>query len=202
VPAGIGEKVLLFQFLLFAGLLAYGARIFTSRVARSRWVRLAGYVLNSLAKLRGRRQWFEDRVRRRVEEVTDQAVHALSALGWRLVWPLLFNSVGLVLRFAALYCAFRACGYVVDPAIMVAGFIIGTFWAFLVQIPGQLGAMEGATSAVFTAFGIPFEIAFAACVLYRLCYSLLPFLLSFVFLPRLAGRTLSSFVRDGTSGED
>jgi uncharacterized protein (TIRG00374 family) len=159
-------------------------------------VRLAGYVLNSLARLRGRRQWFEDRVRRRVEDVTDQAVRAVHGLGWRLLWPLLFDGAGLMFRFAALYCAFRACGFAVDPVVMVAGFIIGTFWAFLVQIPGQLGAMEGATSAVFTAFGIPFEIAFAACVLYRLAYTLLPFLLSFLFLPRLAARTLSSFFRE------
>ncbi|MCF8086324.1 MAG: flippase-like domain-containing protein [Desulfohalobiaceae bacterium] len=198
VPQGIGGKVILFQFLLFAGLLAYALRIFSSSAARNRWVRLAGFLLNTLARLRGREQWFGDPRRRRVEGVMDQAIQAMRSLGWRLIWAFLLDCVGLALRFAALYCAFLACGYSVDPAIMVAGFIIGTFWAFFVQIPGQMGVMEGAVSAVYTTFGIPFEIALIACVLYRLTYSLLPFLVGLVSLPRLTRRTLSSFLRDGS----
>jgi len=192
VPEGIGGTVLVFQFILFAALLAYAARIFTSPVARNRWVRLAGFFLNILARLRGRDRWFGDRARQRVEGIMDQATRAMFDLGWRILWPFLLDSVGLVLRFGALYCAFRACGYAIDPGIMVAGFIIGTFWAFLVQIPGQLGVMEGAVTAVFVAFAIPFEVALAACVLYRLTYTLFPFLMGFFFLPSLTSRGLSS----------
>jgi len=195
VPEGIGGDMLLIQFLLFSGLLAYAARIFTSAAARRRWVRLAGFVLNTLARLRGRERWFGDPRRRRVEEIMDQAVRVIRGLGWRLPWAFLLDCVGLGFRFAALYCAFLACGYAIDPAIMVAGFIIGTFWAFFVQIPGQMGVMEGAVSGVFTTFGISFEIALAACVLYRLTYTLLPFLVGCVFLPRLARRAFSTFLR-------
>ena len=200
VPQGIGEKVILAQFLLFAGLLAYAVRLFSSSVARDRWVRLAGFCLNALARIRGRDPWFGERVKQRVEGIINQAIRAMHTLGWRLLWPFLLDAAGVLLRLGTLYCVFRACGYVVDPGIMVAGFIIGTFWAFFVQIPGQLGAMEGAVSAAFTAFGVPFEIAFAACVLYRLTYTLLPFLLGFVLLPRLARHALSSLRRGEQSG--
>ena len=199
VPEGIGGNVLLFQFILFTGLLAYAIRIFSSSAARNRWVRLAGYCLNTLAAIRGRERWFDAEVQHRVERIMDGAIEAMYTLGWRIFRAFLLDGAGLGLRFATLYCAFRACGYTIDPAIMIAGFIIGTFWAFFVQIPGQMGVMEGAVSGVFTTFGIPFEVALAACVLYRITYSLFPFLVGFVFLPRLAHQTLSSFLHGGTA---
>lgn len=199
IPEGIGGNVLLFQFILFTLLLVYAVRIFSSSSARNRWVRLAGYCLNSLAAIRGRERWFDARVQHRVERIMDGAIEALYTLGWRLFRAFLVDCAGLMLRFATLYCAFRACGSSIDPAVMIAGFIIGTFWAFFVQIPGQMGVMEGAVSGVFTTFGIPFEVALAACVLYRITYSLFPFLVGFVFLPRLARQTLSSFLHGDPS---
>jgi uncharacterized protein (TIRG00374 family) len=196
VPDGIGGDVILFQFLLFAGLLAYAVRIFSSAAARNRWIRLAGFLLNTVARVRGREQWFGSQRRQRVEEIVERAIGTMRRLGWRLPLAFLLDGLGLGLRFTTLYCAFLACGYAIEPGIMVAGFIIGTFWAFFVQIPGQMGVMEGAVSGVFTTFGIPFEVALIACVLYRLTYSLLPFLVGLVALPRLARRTLSSLFRD------
>jgi uncharacterized membrane protein YbhN (UPF0104 family) len=195
IPEGIGRNVVLFQFCLFATLLAYAVRIFLSPAARSRWVRVAGFAMNCAARLRGRAQSFGSDTRKGVENVLDRAVGAMFANGWRTLWTLLWELAGMGLRFAALYAGFRACGYAVDPPVMVAGFIIGTFWAVFVQLPGQLGVMEGAVSATYTAFGIPFEVALGACVLYRLMYSLIPFLLGFLFLPRPAAQTLSAFLK-------
>ncbi|MCF8029347.1 MAG: flippase-like domain-containing protein [Desulfohalobiaceae bacterium] len=193
VPEGIGGDVIIFQCFLFAALLAYALRIFLSPAARGRWVRLVGFCLNSVAAFRGKEQILGKEARQDIQEIIDGSIRAIFALGWRTVWPFLLEFAGMGLRFGALYSGFLACGYAVDPAIMVVGFIFGTFWAFFVQLPGQLGVMEGAVSATYTAFGIPFEFALAACILYRLTYTLIPFLIGFLFLPRLTWSTLSAF---------
>lgn len=195
IPEGIGRNVVIFQCCLFGLLLAYGVRVFFSATARNRWVRLVGFGLNSLSKLRGKGQILEKRSQQRVEDILNRAVKAMMANRWRILWPIAFEFIGMGLRLMTLYAGFRACSYVIDPAIMVAGFIIGTFWVFFVQLPGQLGFMEGAVSATYTAFGLPFEIALGACVMYRLTYSLIPFLVGFLFLPRLASQTLSTFFK-------
>jgi hypothetical protein len=131
---GIGRNVVIVQCCLFVVLLAYGVRIFFSASARNRWVRVVGFGLNSLARLRGTDHVFEKKSRERIEEVLNRAVQAVLANTWRMIWPLVFEFSGMGLRLITLYAGFRACSYVVQPAIMIAGFIIGTCWIVYLQV--------------------------------------------------------------------
>jgi uncharacterized protein (TIRG00374 family) len=81
----------------------------------------------------------------------------------------------------ALWFCFRAFGVTLSPGQLVSGFVIGTVAGVASLFPGGLGIQEASMVGVFALFGIPFEKAVLASILYRVVYSIVPYLVSLGF---------------------
>jgi len=80
-----------------------------------------------------------------------------------------------------LYFAFRAVGVNIKAGLLIAGFAVGMATTLIPVLPGGLGAMELAMTAVFTGGGtIGWQSALTACLIYRFMYYIIPGLVSIV----------------------
>ena len=61
------------------------------------------------------------------------------------------------------------------------GFAVGQTVAIISMVPGGAGTMEGSMALIFSAFGIQFETALGAVLLYRVSFYIIPFLISLPF---------------------
>lgn len=101
----------------------------------------------------------------------------------RQMWaPLFYIIADWILTILILHTAFLTLRHPVNFGYVVVGFAVGIVLTFVTIIPGGLGVMEGSTAAMFASFGVPFETAVLAVLLFRLVYSLLPLLVSLFFL--------------------
>ena len=91
-----------------------------------------------------------------------------------------------------LYFAFRAVGVHISTGVLVAGFAVGMVTTLIPILPGGLGAMELAMTAVYSQMGIDWDAALMATLIYRVVYYLIPGIVSiFIYW----GLQLSSPVR-------
>lgn len=100
----------------------------------------------------------------------------------QMLAPLMYIIADWVFTILILYTAFYTLRDPVHLGYVVVGFAVGIVLTFVTVIPGGLGVMEGSTAAMFASFGVPFETAVLAVLLFRLTYSLMPLLVSLFFL--------------------
>jgi uncharacterized protein (TIRG00374 family) len=81
----------------------------------------------------------------------------------------------------ALWFCFRAFGATLSLGQLVSGFVIGTIAGVSSAFPGGLGIQEASMTGIFALFGIPFEKAVLAAILYRVVYSIVPYFVSLGF---------------------
>jgi len=81
----------------------------------------------------------------------------------------------------ALWFCFRAFDVTLSLGQLVSGFVIGTVAGVSSLFPGGLGIQEASMTGIFALFGIPFEKAVLAAILYRVVYSIVPYLVSLGF---------------------
>ena len=98
-----------------------------------------------------------------------------------------------------LYLSFRATGYHIEPAILIAGFSVGFFVSTLSFIPAGFGILEGTLAGFFHFLGVPLETALVAVMLFRVVYFFIPFLSCSVLFGRLVRQALRE--RTGDTGE-
>lgn len=80
-----------------------------------------------------------------------------------------------------LWFCFRAFDITLSIGELVSGFVIGTVAGVASLFPGGLGIQEASMTGIFTLFGVPFEKAVLASILYRVIYMIIPYLLSLGF---------------------
>ncbi len=85
---------------------------------------------------------------------------------------------------AALWFCIDAFGPHVSPGTLLAGFTIGLMAALISMIPGGLGVQEGSMAGILSLLGTSFEQAVLASILFRIIYTLLPYLVSLIFYGR------------------
>ena len=78
----------------------------------------------------------------------------------------------------ALWFCFWAFDITLSPGQAASGFVIGTVAGVASLLPGGLGIQEASMAGIFALFGIPFESAVLASILYRAVYSIAPYLVS------------------------
>jgi uncharacterized protein (TIRG00374 family) len=88
---------------------------------------------------------------------------------------------------AALWFCFRAFDVTLSLGQLISGFVTGTVAGQASLLPGGLGMQEASMSGIFALFGYAFETTVLASVLYRVVYSVVPYLVSLGFY-RLALR--------------
>jgi uncharacterized protein (TIRG00374 family) len=77
-----------------------------------------------------------------------------------------------------LWFCFRAFDITLSPGQSISGFVIGTVAGVASLFPGGLGIQEASMAGIFALFGISFEKAVLASILYRAVYSIAPYLIS------------------------
>ena len=77
-----------------------------------------------------------------------------------------------------LYFAFRAVGIHITAGVLVAGFAVGMVTTLIPILPGGLGAMELAMTAVYAQMGIDWDAALMATLIYRVVYYVIPGIIS------------------------
>jgi uncharacterized protein (TIRG00374 family) len=100
--------------------------------------------------------------------------------GWMLIIASLI-ALDWTFSAAALWFCFRAFDVTLSVGELVSGFVIGTMAGVASLFPGGLGIQEASMTGIFTLFGISFETAVVASVLYRVVYSIIPYVVSLGF---------------------
>jgi uncharacterized protein (TIRG00374 family) len=81
----------------------------------------------------------------------------------------------------ALWFCFRAFDVTLSVGQLISGFVIGTVAGVASMFPGGLGIQEASMTGIFALLGVSLEKAVVASILYRVVYSVIPYLVSLVF---------------------
>jgi glycosyltransferase 2 family protein len=118
-----------------------------------------------------------------------------------MVAPLVYIALDWVFTLLILHSSFIALRYPVSLSQVIVAFAVGMVASFASLIPGGLGVMEGSMAAIFAGFGVPYETAVLATLLFRIVYYVLPLLVSLFFLHGMfvAGRQVGRQLEQGES---
>ena len=86
--------------------------------------------------------------------------------------------VDWVFSATTLWFCFRAFDVTLSPGQLLSGFVIGTVAGVASLFPGGLGIQEVSMTGILALLGITLEKAVVAAVLYRVVYSIIPYLVS------------------------
>ena len=106
------------------------------------------------------------------------AMHAVRYRPAAMLLPLLLTVVDWMAVLAAFWLCLEAVGELVELRVLIAGFAVGMNVGVVSLMPGGVGVQEGAQAGVLALFGVPFQTALLAAVLFRVVYYLVPFLVS------------------------
>ena len=108
------------------------------------------------------------------EIIKKRPINLAIAIFWAL-----FNHITKIL---ALYFIFYSLGFHIKATTLLAGYIIGIVVLIVSPTPNGIGFVEGSMVIVFTALGVPKEIATTATLIYRGFAFWLPFFIGLFFL--------------------
>ncbi|WP_428897766.1 hypothetical protein Dip518_001559 [Parelusimicrobium proximum] len=117
----------------------------------------------------------------RFDSFTEQleiGIHAIHKKRKQLTKAIIYICMDWLFTMLVLYFAFRAVGIMISPAVLVTGFAIGMATTLIPILPGGLGAMELAMTAVYNRLGIGWDQALMACLIYRVLYYIIPGIVS------------------------
>jgi uncharacterized protein (TIRG00374 family) len=83
-----------------------------------------------------------------------------------------------VLTIGVLWTAFWVVNHPLPISIVVMGFGVGLLVQLMSFVPGGVGVMEGAMTAVFVSLKVPKETALLAVLIFRLTYQVVPLAMS------------------------
>ncbi|MDE2490975.1 MAG: flippase-like domain-containing protein [Elusimicrobia bacterium] len=96
----------------------------------------------------------------------------------RLTATILYTCLDWGCAMASLWLCFRAVGVRLPLGYLSVAFTLGQAATLIPILPGGLGAAEGTITALMASFGIDAGSALVAAMLFRLCYYIVPSLLS------------------------
>ncbi len=100
----------------------------------------------------------------------------------RLTATVLYTCLDWGFAMTAFGLCFRAVGVHLPPAALVAAFTAGQAATLIPVLPGGLGAAEGSIAALMAGMGVDAGASLVAALLFRLCYYVVPSLLSVLVL--------------------
>jgi uncharacterized protein (TIRG00374 family) len=119
-----------------------------------------------------------------VIELLDKFQDGFRSLVKKPLSLLLICSITVILYIfwvGVMYFSFFSINYSVKSGLLAIGFATGQIVGVLSMVPGGIGTLEGSSSLVYAALGIPFETALSALLVYRMTYNVIPFLFSLPF---------------------
>lgn len=107
----------------------------------------------------------------------DESVSLIVKNSRRLLQASAYAVADWILMFECLRTSFLAVHSNVGVDVMIIGFCVSLFIASVSIIPGGVGLMEGSMVSVFYYFGVQYEKALVAVILYRIFYYFIPFVI-------------------------
>jgi hypothetical protein len=178
VNAALGQATALFltvaAAVLFLMVILATGLIFRRKM-RKRVIRLLGKAARALF-----RRDVSDPLAR-FDATMDQGVQAMRQNPSAIVVIGGLVAIDWAFSALALWFCFRSFEITLSPGQLISGFVIGTVAGVASLFPGGLGIQEASMSGVFALFDIPFEKAVLASILYRVVYTIVPYLVSLGF---------------------
>lgn len=144
---------------------------------RARWVASAFHLLNRLIYSFSGGQIPHESFKR-FEEQLEGGIKIIKRCGMRLGPTVLYVCGDWLCTILILFFGFKAVGCHIGIGPLVSGFALGQVMVLIPLLPGGLGAMELTMTAAYSRFGVPWESALVACLIFRLAYYVIPALLS------------------------
>ncbi len=117
----------------------------------------------------------------RVETFLDEINEGFKTLIRKPCYLFLITGITIIDRIfwlGVIYFAFLTMSYPINIGLLIIGFSIGQIVGIISMVPGGFGTMEVSMALTYKALGIPFNIAFAAIIIYRLSFYIIPFIIS------------------------
>lgn len=130
--------------------------------------------INQLGRRRGRSEVLPAEKVLRGLETTLEALPSLMADRWRLAAVVGLAALLQVVDLGILYCLFQALGEGVTAGVLVAGFGLATLFSLVTFIPNGLGVFATSMAWVYASLGVPWAVATAVALLYRVITFWLP----------------------------
>lgn len=108
----------------------------------------------------------------------DEGIDLIHKKKKKLTWTIIYVCADWLFTILVLYFAFRAVGVHITAGVLVAGFAVGMVTTLIPLLPGGLGAMELAMTAVYAQMGMNWDAALMATLIYRVVYYILPGIVS------------------------
>lgn len=163
-----------FALVLFLAIILITGLIFNSRMRRR-----AVHLLTKAARTLFR--WDVSEPLGRFDTTMTLGVRALHEDPSSMVIIATLIVIDWAFSATALWFCFRAFGVTLAVGQLISGFVIGTVAGVASLFPGGLGIQEASMTGIFALFGIPLEKAVLASVLYRVVYSIVPYIVSLAF---------------------
>jgi len=141
----------------------------------------------------------------RFQHQLDQGLAFLLARKARMVSPTLWICFDWLLTGGVLWAAFHALDHPLPLGTVMVGFGVGIFAALIAFVPGGLGVMDASMTGAFVLLGAPKHKALLAVLMFRLCYQLIPLVISVglahaVFRKALRGEVAAAAEAAAASG--
>lgn len=117
----------------------------------------------------------------RFDATMDQGIQAMRKRPFSIVIIGCLVVLDWSFSVTALWFCFRALDLTPAVGQLVSGFVIGTVAGVSSVLPGGLGVQEASMTGIFVLYGIPVERAALVAVLFRVVYTIVPYLLSLGF---------------------
>jgi uncharacterized protein (TIRG00374 family) len=130
-----------------------------------------------LLALTGYHGHLADRARAAIDHLAD-GMELFAARPTAMVVPSAWIFLDWLFMIGVLYLGFLAVGYDVSPSVVIIAFSISIVLAVASFVPGGAGVLDGVLALSFDRMGVPVHDSLLPIFLYRLCYFLLPALLS------------------------
>ncbi len=82
--------------------------------------------------------------------------------------PLLYTSLMILFDLLTIYIVFLSFGQIINPGIVIAGYVIALITSLASVVTAGVGVYEAGMVATFVGLNIPFDIAFAVTIVYRI----------------------------------
>lgn len=140
---------------------------------RSAWARRIYHAVNHLLFFFSKREIPEETFNE-FESQLSAGIHTIHSRKYELPLVLGYVCLDWISNIFILNFAFRAVGVNMGSSKLIIGFAAGQLMTVIPLLPGGLGAMEAAMTAVYSQMGVSVGQALAATLIFRFLYYLVP----------------------------
>ncbi|MFA6435406.1 MAG: lysylphosphatidylglycerol synthase transmembrane domain-containing protein [Elusimicrobiales bacterium] len=147
--------------------------VFFHHELRSSWSRKLYHAVNHLLFFFSKKEIPEETFKE-FESQLSKGIHTIHSRKYELPLVLGYVCLDWISNIFILNFAFRAVGVNMGSTKLIIGFAAGQLMTVIPLLPGGLGAMEAAMTAVYAQMGVSVGRALAATLIFRFLYYLVP----------------------------